>query len=372
MKGNPDAGAVPATSPLSPSPPHLCGKEKEVSMVERNGINGPERSPVSPAPPCPPLSLAPLRGVTLCDFRRTLGEQFRGVDWALTPFIALGAPGRVKPALLSDLLPENNGPIPTIPQIIGKDPAALRDMIRALRDLGYTHVNLNCGCPWKFVAKKGRGSGLPENPDAFERMLEAGCTELPDGFSIKIRLGYATTETLAARIPLINRYPLRAVIIHPRTGVQMYDGMVDLDAFARVLPAFRAPVIYNGDIFTPDDALRLLQRFPTVQGLMLGRGLCRNPALAEEIVAAAAAGTSAAPCRDATFRERVAAFARTLEARYEAKLFGPAPLMGRLKELWGYLHATFETGDAGLRRIQRARTLPEMREAIRALIGGAS
>ena len=182
------------------------------------------------------------------------------MDWALTPFIALGAPGRVKPALLSDLLPENNGPIPTVPQIIGKDPAALRDMIRALRDLGYTHVNLNCGCPWKFVAKKGRGSGLPENPDAFERMLEAGCTELPDGFSIKIRLGYATTETLAARIPLINRYPLRAVIIHPRTGVQMYDGTVDLDAFVGEKPVRSLATV---------EALRLVRRALAPGGLLL-------------------------------------------------------------------------------------------------------
>ncbi|MGN0843911.1 MAG: tRNA-dihydrouridine synthase [Kiritimatiellia bacterium] len=318
-----------------------------------------------------PVYLAPLRGVTLCDFRACLGEQFHGISAALAPFIALGGPGRVKPSMLADVLPEANGPLQTIPQIIGKDPAAFSDMLKALRDLGYTRANLNCGCPWKFVAKKGRGSGLPENPDVFEKMLETGCKDMPNGFSVKIRLGYASTDTLAARLDCINRYPLSAIIVHPRTGIQMYGGHVHLDVFAALLPHFQAPVIYNGDLFSPSDAIQIAKRFPSLQGLMIGRGLCQNPALAEEIAAAFVADASnlplPIPCHDAAFRARILHFAETLTVRYARKLYGPAPLIGRLKELWSYLHASFENDDAGLRKIQRAPDLPSLQAAISAL-----
>jgi len=162
----------------------------------------------------------------------------------------------------------------------------------------------------------------------------------------------------AARAELINSFPLRCVFVHPRTGVQMYGGEADLDAFAAVLPLLRAPVVYNGDVATPADAARVLARFPSVAGIMVGRGLCSNPGLAAEIK-----GAPPAP------REAIAAFARDLAAEYASSLCGPAPLLGRLKEIWGYLHRSFEVGDDGLRRIQRAATPDALFAAIGELTG---
>lgn len=310
----------------------------------------------------PPIHLAPLRGVTIATFRRAFAESFGGVASALSPFVALGAPDKAPPLkLLADVLPEACGAMPVVPQVIGKDPAALRPMASALRDLGYTHMNLNCGCPWKFVAKKGRGSGLPENEAAFARMLEAGCEAMPGGFSIKIRLGYSDAGTLEKRAALINSFPLESVTVHPRTGVQMYGGAVDLERFHSALHLLKAPVIYNGDIFTAEDARRVLKRFPAISGMMIGRGLCRNPCLAEEILSGG--------IDDGEKRRRAAAFAKTLAENYARELCGPAPLMGRLKELWGYLHASFENGDDGLKRIQRSRTVDELFAAIDGLTG---
>ena len=309
------------------------------------------------APAVPPLSLAPLRGVTLAPFRRLLFERFGGIDLTLAPFVALGSAERLPARLFADVLPAACGPVPTVPQVIGRDPAALRAAGRLLRDLGHTRLNLNCGCPWKFVARKGRGSGLPEDPDAFARMLEAGCEAMPGGFSVKIRLGYRSPDTLAARAELLNAFPLAAVVVHPRTGVQMYDGEADEDAFARVLPLLRAPVVYNGDVRTAADARRIAARFPTLAGIMIGRGLCARPGLAAEIRGAPPASRAA-----------VAAFARDLSAEYARTLCGPAPLLGRLKELWSYLHASFEDGDALLRPLLRARTVPELDAAVAALV----
>ena len=320
--------------------------------------------PTVPAPAeprrVPPVWLAPLRGVTLAPFRRLLAERFGGVDAALAPFAALGAGERVPARIFADAAASLGGPLPTVPQVIGRDPASLRAAGRVLRDLGFDRMDLNCGCPWKFVARKGRGSGLLEDADALARMLEAGCEAMPGGFSVKVRLGYRSPETLAARAELLNSFPLRCVAVHPRTGVQMYGGAADPDAFAAVLPLLRAPVVYNGDVATAADAARILARFPTIAGIMVGRGLCANPGLAAEI-----RGAPPAP------REAVAAFARDLAAEYAAALCGPAPLLGRLKELWGYLHRSFEAGDDGLRRIQRARTPDEIFDAVELLVASS-
>ena len=308
--------------------------------------------------PAPTVWLAPLRGVTLAPFRRLLAERFGGVDAALAPFAALGAGERVPARIFADAAASLGGPLPTVPQVIGRDPASLRAAGRVLRGLGFDRMDLNCGCPWKFVARKGRGSGLPEDPDAFARMLEAGCAGMPGGFSVKIRLGYRSPDTLAARANLLNSFPLRCVTVHPRTGVQMYGGAADTDAFAAVLPLLRAPVVYNGDVASPADAARVLARFPSLAGIMVGRGLCANPGLAAEIKGAPPPS-----------REAVAAFARDLAAEYASALCGPAPLLGRLKELWGYLHRSFEDGDGGLRRIQRAATPDALFAAVEALTG---
>jgi tRNA-dihydrouridine synthase B len=297
-------------------------------------------------------------------FRRLHGDRFGGVDFSVAPFIPLVAGHRIVPRLLADVLPEACGRAPATPQVIGKDPEALRVMATALQDLGYREMNLNCGCPWKKVAKKGRGSGLPEDEDAFFRMLDAGCDAMPGGFSIKIRLGRTTNDTLARLAPRIAQYPLASIAIHPRTGVQMYDGAVDLDAFAAVLPLFPMPVVYNGDVRTLADYARIAVRFPAIAGVMIGRGLIADPTLAESIRAweEGGRGDVSTPPRDPA---RVMAFVDELYATYRATLCGPSPVLGRMKELWGHLHAYFDDDPARLRKIQRSHSLAEYERAVK-------
>ncbi len=314
----------------------------------------------------PPISMAPLRGVTVSEFRSLYSERFGGLHSALAPFIPLVAGDRIMPKLLKDIVPTACGSVKTMPQLIGKDPQQLRVMALALQDLGYREMNLNCGCPWKFVAKKGRGSGLPENEDDFRRMLEAGCEAMPGGFSIKIRLGVKSKDTLAKRAALISQFPLLELIVHPRTGVQMYEGEVDIEAFASVLPQLTVPVIYNGDIFTVADYARIVTRFPTLAGVMLGRGLVADPTLPEQICAWETSGRGSVPTLPPDYK-RILSFVNELYATYRSTLFGPVPVLGRMKELWGYTHAYFENGTTVLRAVQRSNSLAEYEKAIESL-----
>ena len=194
------------------------------------------------------LCLAPLRGVTGCAFRTVFCRHFAGLSRAVAPFIPTVRGGRVKPALLRELLPERNAALPVIPQVIGKDAADLTIMLEALRGLGYRRADLNAGCPWPMVARNGRGAGLLVDADNLRRMLDAGCAAMPNGFSIKVRLGLKTSDLLAQRMELFNDYPLCEVAIHPRTAQQMYEGHVDLAAFAACRKLCRHPVVFNGDI----------------------------------------------------------------------------------------------------------------------------
>jgi len=244
--------------------------------------------------------------------------------------------------------------LPLIPQVIGKDPGDLATMLTALRELGYKQVDLNAGCPWPMVVRKGRGAGLLADADRLRRMLDAGCAVLPEGFSIKVRLGLSTTDLLAQRLDILNAYPLREVTIHPRTARQMYEGCVHLDVFDDCLRLCRRPVVYNGDIRTVGDAARLRTQFPSVTRWMIGRGLIADPFLAERI-------RGATGPRDWS---RLRAWLDELLAVSCEESAGDKPVLGRMKELWGYLAGSLSRDDRLLKRIHFCHRVDEYRRVV--------
>ena len=298
------------------------------------------------------LCLAPLRGVTVHTFRNLHAKWFMPPDRAVAPFIATVAGQKVKPSLLQDIDPARGQAVPVVPQVIGKDTAQLRTLLRAFKNLGYTCADLNAGCPWPFVVRKGRGAGLIRSADAFAAMLGTGCEEMPGGFSVKVRLGIDTPDLLAERMAIINAFPLREVTIHARTAKQMYGGEVLLDDFAAAAALCRHPVVYNGDIRTRDDFVAMRARFPGICRWMIGRGLAANPFLIEDI-------RDGVPAMRDT--GRLQSFLDEYLAACEEELHGPASVLGRMKELWSYLHAFFPNGGRLWDTIKICRTLDEYR-----------
>ena len=225
------------------------------------------------------LYMAPLRGVTDHWFRTLFAEHFGGFDLAVAPFISSKQDNVMKRSYVKDLLPEHNQVLPVIPQILSKSAGDFVALANFLYDLGYPNVNWNLGCPYPMVASKKRGSGLLPHTDMIQEFLEDALPRLKGALSIKLRLGYRTAEELLRLIPVLNAFPLTEVIVHPRTGIQLYTGTVDLDAFAQALPLLSPPVVYNGDIRTREDFLFLSRRFPGVTRWMLGRGAIADPFL---------------------------------------------------------------------------------------------
>ena len=262
------------------------------------------------------LWLAPLRGVTIRAFRETFAAAIReaGFAGAFAPFIPANPGLRVGDRLLDDLRPfPSEAPLalPLVPQVITKHPDAMRTLLRAFRARGFDRADLNAGCPFPMIVRRGRGSGLFRTPDVLEALLAVGCEEMgPGKFSLKVRLGVESPDDLRALLPRINRYPLAALTVHARTAKQMYAGEVDRVRFAEILAASSNPVIYNGDA-----ELDRLDDLPDgVAGVMVGRSFVRA------LGARADAGD----------------LLRAYVARSREELCGDVPVLGRMKELLTY------------------------------------
>ncbi len=278
------------------------------------------------------LWLAPLRGVTIRAFRETFAEAIReaGFAGAFAPFIPANPGIRVGDRLLDDLQPfpsearsgtarnvcgapraASPSALPLVPQVITKHPDAMRTLLRAFRARGFDRADLNAGCPFPMIVRRGRGSGLLRTPDVLEALLAAGCEEMgPGKFSLKVRLGVTSPDDLRALLPRINRYPLAALTVHARTAKQMYAGEVDRARFDEILAASANPVIYNGDA-----SVERLGDVPEgVAGVMVGRSFVR--------------ALGARADADDLLRAYV--------ARSQAELCGDVPVLGRIKELLTY------------------------------------
>lgn len=302
------------------------------------------------------ICLAPLRGVTDATFRTCYAAYFKGIDRAVSPFLSTTKGPRIKPSYLKEVLPENNTGMPITPQIMSKSADDFLLLAAALQDLGYATVNWNLGCPYPMVANKGRGSGLLPHPETIEAFLERVVALWPHGLSIKLRLGRHHPREIEALLPIFNRFALKEIIIHPRTGVQMYDGAPNLDAFDRCLAMSHHPVTYNGDINSIHDFNILRARFPAVKSWMLGRGVISDPFLPGLIKGR----SRSAPADSATFQH----FHDSLYRHYGQKLFGPSHLINRMKGLWGYFAKGFQGGDKLLKKIYKVQNPTHYEEIV--------
>jgi tRNA-dihydrouridine synthase len=295
------------------------------------------------------LYLAPLRGLTEYIYRNAFAQHFDGIDAAVSPFIPTMTAARFKKKHLKDVLPENNPIMPVIPQVIGNNSSDFISLAKRLFDLGYQTVNWNLGCPFPMVAKKRRGSGLLPHPQIIEAFLDTTIPAIPNRLSIKARLGRKKPDEILTLLEIFNRYPLDEVIIHPRTGKQMYDGKPDLDMFAKCLDVCAHTTVYNGDINDLNTFKQYSERFQTVDRWMIGRGALANPFLPAIIKN----GQDGCGDKLAVFRK----FYDDLFEQYRQAFDGPGHLLDRMKGFWTYFNRSFANGRQIKKKIHRTQSL---------------
>lgn len=277
-----------------------------------------------------PIHFAPLQGYTEAFYRNAHAACFGGIDTYYTPFVRIEK-GRFRHRDVRSIEPANNQVPHLVPQLIAPTAEKAEAILSLFIEKGYEEADINLGCPFPLLAKRHNGSGILPYPEEVEALLSLIQKYPQISFSIKMRLGWEDSDECLKLLPIINDLPLRQVTMHPRLGKQQYKGEVDLKGFAAFQDACKHPIIYNGDINNLEDIQRIQDKFPTLAGIMIGRGLLANPALAAEHRQG----------RVFEFDEmvkKVQSMHQCVYTQYAEQLQGgDAQLLNKMKTFWEYL-----------------------------------
>lgn len=294
---------------------------------------------------------APMEGMTTWLWRQVHHRIFGGADKYFTPFLSPNATRTFQTKERREV--EHNDELNVVPQLLTADPDHFIWAAKVLRDMDYGEINLNLGCPSGTVAAKRKGSGLLSWPDQLTALLDGIFAALPDmKISVKTRIGRHDDSEWRLLLAIYDRYPIHELIVHPRVGKDMYRGEARRQVFAWTRHHTALPLVYNGDVWTAEDAAAW------DVSVMTGRGLIADPALLRR-----ARGGGAATC--AELRDYLDALAEGYAAAV-----GEDAALHRMWELWFYLIGSFpEAGDA-LKRMRKCRTLSAYRAIAAAVVDG--
>lgn len=292
---------------------------------------------------------APLEGITDHTYRQLHHRFFPGADRYYTPFFSPTVHRQLTPKETRELPPADTLAYTLVPQVLTKVADDFLWFATQCRDLGYGEVNLNLGCPSGTVTAKGKGSGMLRDPEALDAFLDSIYYHAPLPISVKTRIGFEDPEEFPRLLEIFNRYPICELIVHPRVRKEFYKGLPNMDGFRQAVKDSKNPLCYNGDLCSLQDVATFSREFPSVQAVMLGRGLVGNPGMLTP---------------GATV-EMLEQFHDTLLDTY-AKQFGSEKnTMFRMKEHWSYLIGHFENAEKQAKALRKTTDIHTFRAITR-------
>ena len=307
---------------------------------------------------------APMEGITLYPLRNTHRRMFgETIDKYYTPFLTAHQGLHFKKREKKDAMPEN---IDTqafsdfshqiVPQIMANKVETFTWAAKEMAALGYKEVNLNLGCPAATVTNSHKGSGLLQDLDYLDQLLDGIFTQLRNedlDISLKTRLGFSDESEAEDLMKIYARYPVKELTIHARVREDFYKGEPRLEAFDTAVQIYRenggaADICYNGNAESLSTGLQSLRCYNDISAIMLGRGLLSNPALAREL---AGGPKLTAP--------ELKEYLSILYTGYETYIPEERNVIFKLLEHWAFLDCHFENSEKYIKAIRKARSKGE-------------
>ena len=298
---------------------------------------------------------APMEGLTGYIYRNAHNTFFNhdNIGKYFAPFIVANQSESFKNRELNDLLPEHNQGLVLIPQLLTNHAKDFIHTSNKLKVMGYNEINLNLGCPSGTVVSKNRGSGFLAKKEELDAFLYEIFSEATTKISIKTRIGKDQPEEFYDLIEIFNKYPIEELIIHPRVQKDFYKNKPNLKVFKDALCISKNPVAYNGDIFTVDDYKEFLDNFPSVNTIMIGRGLLANPSMVSDI-------TNNIKLDKNILKQ----FHDQIYEEYKGILFGDKNVLFKMKEIWFYMIDAFSDNTKYAKKIKKSEKLCDYEEAV--------
>lgn len=220
------------------------------------------------------LSLGPMAGVTDMPFRILCKEQ--GADLIYTEMVS--AKGiHYNNTNTKDMLLVDEAERPTALQLFGSEPDIMAETAKRIEDRNFDIFDINMGCPVPKVVNNGEGSAMMKDVKTASAVVSAIVKAVKKPVTVKIRKGFAAGDANAPEFAkAMEEAGASAIAVHGRTREQYYSGKADWDIIAAIKQKVSIPVIGNGDIFTPQDAEKML-RYTGCDGIMVARGAQGNP-----------------------------------------------------------------------------------------------
>ncbi len=269
----------------------------------------------------PATVLAPMAGVTDTVFRRfiknaskftpessdgNVGEQTSnaqsGCGLIMTEFTSADGLSRMRESKRKRYLTYYDDEHPISAQLFGSNPETLAESARICADAGFDIVDLNLGCPAKRVVACNGGSGLLRDLPRIEQIFRAVRAAISIPFTVKFRMGWNDKNIVCVELARIaQECGLNAVALHARTREDGYSGQARWEYIAAVKDAVTIPVIGNGDILTPEDAVAMIHA-TRCDAVMIGRAAPANPWIFRQIAQYTATGRYDTPSDEDRYR----------------------------------------------------------------------